>query len=88
MKITIKKYQIPYAPIPTWPAFSSDGVPGPDAGRESAPSVALHHVNYREKTYSKGRKKLIESFITVVVVSKPQLIKLDITAPTDIHAHT
>lgn len=28
-------------PMPTWPAFSSVGVPGPLAGRESAPSVAL-----------------------------------------------
>lgn len=36
-KIT-KKFQLP---MPTWPAFSSDGVPGPLAGRESAPSVAL-----------------------------------------------
>lgn len=29
-------------PMPTCPAFSSDGVPGPLAGRESAPSVALY----------------------------------------------
>lgn len=29
-------------PMPTWPPFSSVGVPGPLAGRESAPSVALH----------------------------------------------
>lgn len=28
--------------MPTCPAFSSDGVPGPLAGRESAPSVALY----------------------------------------------
>lgn len=28
-------------PIPTCPAFSSVGVPGPDPGAESAPSVAL-----------------------------------------------
>lgn len=30
------------SPMPTCPAFSSVGVPGPLAGRESAPSVALH----------------------------------------------
>lgn len=28
--------------MPTCPAFSSDGVPGPDCGAESAPSVALY----------------------------------------------
>lgn len=30
------------SPMPTCPAFSSVGVPGPLAGRESAPSVALY----------------------------------------------
>lgn len=38
--------------MPTCPAFSSVGVPGPDAGRESAPSVALHYVK-RQKVGNK-----------------------------------
>lgn len=33
-------------PMPTCPAFSSVGVPGPLAGRESAPSVALHLIHF------------------------------------------
>lgn len=34
-------YKLNDSPMPTCPAFSSVGVPGPLAGRESAPSVAL-----------------------------------------------
>lgn len=36
-----KKMNTNQLPMPTWPPFSSVGVPGPLAGRESAPSVAL-----------------------------------------------
>lgn len=50
-------------PMPTCPAFSSDGVPGPLAGRESAPSVALfmHYVQFNFVTskieYTKENRK-------------------------------
>lgn len=49
--------------MPTCPAFSSDGVPGPLAGRESAPSVALfmHYVQFNFVTskieYTKENRK-------------------------------
>lgn len=33
--------------MPTCPAFSSDGVPGPDCGAESAPSVALYAFSFQ-----------------------------------------
>ena len=41
--------------MPTCPPFSSDGVPGPLAGRESAPSVALNIFN--NKYERNGKKK-------------------------------
>lgn len=44
-------------PMPTWPPFSSVGVPGPLAGRESAPSVALYIINAKRK-----RSKKVVSF--------------------------
>lgn len=49
--------------MPTWPAFSSEGVPGPEAGRESAPSVALNILLLKKENKRKiCLKKKTENF--------------------------
>lgn len=54
------KENVNQLPMPTCPPFSSDGVPGPLAGRESAPSVALNIFTIfkeREREREKAKKK-------------------------------
>lgn len=60
--------------MPTCPAFSSVGVPGPLAGRESAPSVALYIL----KTKKERKKMLFRLICSEITFTSTKILHLHV----------